>query len=63
MAKPDAIEAVRVEMPAISITCPRCHKEDDHANVFSPSEGSYVLGEGQTYCDHCDDWFDVVLEP
>jgi len=57
------IEPVRIEMPVVSICCPRCHREDDHANVFSPTEDSYTLGEGVTYCEYCEEWFNVVLEP
>ena len=62
MGKADSVEPVRVEMPTVSVNCPRCHREDDHANVFSPSEGPYALGEGKTWCDYCEDWFDVILE-
>ena len=56
-------KTVRVEMPIISLVCPECQKEDDHANIFSPSEGTCVLAEAETFCHHCETWFDVILEP
>ncbi|MNC61678.1 hypothetical protein D3C75_1116380 [compost metagenome] len=52
---------IRLPMPAISIACPYCGREDDHANIFEPG-GDYVMGVGVTYCDGCEQWFDVILE-
>lgn len=61
--RPDSSEKkeVRLPMPPVAINCPYCGHEDDHDNIFEPG-GDYLMGTGVTYCDQCEQWFDVVLE-
>ena len=57
------VKTVRIELPTINVECPHCTKEDDcSGNAFTPSECSYVYGEGKFYCDHCERWTTVILE-
>lgn len=57
------IQTIEVSMPVISLRCPYCKDEDDHADIFDPSDGIGILGEGRTFCHHCGRWFDVTLVP
>lgn len=54
---------IEVDLPTMSISCPNCGHEDDHSGaIFTPSEGSFIFATGETYCDKCGQWFNVILK-
>lgn len=54
-------KVVKVPLPILTIKCPECGKEDDHANIIRSNSDVSSLGDGETYCDYCEQWFEVVL--
>ncbi|WP_455233359.1 hypothetical protein [Geopseudomonas aromaticivorans] len=56
-------KVVTIEMPTVSLDCPYCGHEDDHAGrIFTPEEDGRTFATGETYCEKCEQWFDVVVE-
>lgn len=61
MAQEEPRKCVTVEIPCVDLVCPYCGDEDTHSGAILTAGDDHVFATGETHCDKCERWFNVVM--